>query len=471
MRVSAGRRTLVTAAIAVAALVLAGCGSSGSPSSSGSSGSASSGNASSPSSGSSSSGSAVASGSASSSSASASASSGGASSASGSAATPSGSTVKIGAVVTLSGPFAQIGQSHLAGAKLAVDEINKSGGAAGHPFELESKDEKADPQATVNGVRELLGSGVKLMLGGTTDSDCLGAAPLASNAGAIFIGTSCQTVLLETTKFVPGFFEIAPNNYMLAMATATYAHEHFSDLTSWDGISPDYEFGKEVWGDFQTDLKKLQPSVNFRKGVFVPLAETQFSSYISSVLTGLPANSEKTNGLFLSTFSATTAGLAKQGKSQNLFGHYGAVLNLGGSTPTAQALGADTPSIYFIYDYYDGAYKNATNTKFVSSYKAANKGEAPNAWAYEGYTAVMAYAAAIEKSNSVDPMTLRKTMAGMTFDTPKGPLTFRAEDHLLQSPVTVWHAVGDKSAPGGFKITSSEAIPAEKVLPPVNVGK
>lgn len=381
------------------------------------------------------------------------------------------SPVKIGVVVTLSGPLAQIGQSHLAGAMLAADQLNAKGGADGHKIELVQKDEKADPQATVTDVQQLLGNGVKLVLGGTTDSDCLGAAPLISNAGGVLIGTSCQTNLLETTKFVPGFFEVAPTNYMLSKATAQYAHDHFPDVQSWDGIGPDYEFGHEVWSSFQTDLKALQPSVSFGKNVFVPLTETQFGSYVSSLTSGLPSDSATTKGLFMSLFSAPTVGLAKQGKSQNLFGRYAAVLNLGGSTPTAQALGADTPPIYFIYDYYDGAYDNPTNTAFVSAFKSANNGDAPNAWAYEGYTAVMAYANAIEKAKSVDPLKLRDALAGMSFDTPKGNLTFRKEDHLLMSPVTVWHAVGDASAPGGFKITSSEAIPASEVLPPVNVGK
>ncbi len=382
----------------------------------------------------------------------------------------SGSPVTLGAIETISGPFAQIGQSKVAGMKVAINEINKAGGADGHKLVLSVKDEQASTTATVTDVRELLGAGVKLIMGGTTDSDCLAAAPLVNSGGAMMLGTSCQTNLLETTKFEPSFFEIAPNNYMLSKATAQLAASQFGNVKTWDGVGPDYTFGQEVWASFQSDLKKLEPAATFRKNVFIPLTETQFSSYISSLLSGLPANSAQNNGLFMSTFSATTVGLAKQGASYNMFGKYKVVLNLGGSTPTAQALGASTPSMWFIYDYYNGAYHNAMNTKFVSDYEAANGGQVPNAWAYEGYTAVQAYAAAIEKSHSTNVKTLIKTMAGMTFNTPKGPLTFRKQDHLLESPVTVWHVVGDSTAPGGFKVTSSSTIPIAKVLPPVNVG-
>lgn len=381
-----------------------------------------------------------------------------------------GGTVQIGAIETISGPFAEVGNSKIAGAKAAIAEINKAGGVDGKKLALTVKDEQADPDATVSDVRKLLGANIKLLFGGTTDSDCLAAAPLVSGAGGVMLGTSCQTNLLETSKFVPGFFEIAPTNYMLSMATAQLAATQFSDIKSWDGIGPDYEFGHEVWASFQQDVKQLEPSVTFRKNVFVPLTETQVSPYITSLTSGLPANSAQSNGLFMSTFSATTIGLAQQGKSYNLFGRYKVALNLGGSTPTAQALGANTPPLYFIYDYYNGAYNNPTNTKFVSDFKAANGGHVPNAWAYEGYTAVLAYAAAIKAAHSTDPQKISHAMAGMTFGTPKGTLTFRAQDHLLESPVTVWKVAGDASAPGGFKVTVSETIPVSKVLPPVHVG-
>lgn len=444
-----GSRCAAAAAVGVVSLgSLAACGGSssgGSASTGTGSGSSSSGGASSPA------GAAGASG-------------------SGSSGAATGSPVTLGAVETTSGPFAQIGNSKVAGMKVAIDEINKAGGAGGHKLSLSVKDEQASTNATVQAVRDLLGSNVKLLMGGTTDSDCLAAAPLVNGGGGVFIGTSCQTNLLETSKFVPAFFEVAPTNYMLSMATAQLAASQFGGVHSWDGVGPDYEFGHEVWASFQTDLKKLESSAQFRKTVYIPLTETQFSSYISSLLSGLPSNSAQNNGLFLSTFSATTIGLAKQGASYNLFNKYKTVLNLGGSTPTAEALGASTPPLYFIYDYYDGAYNNPMNSKFVSEYKAANGGKAPNAWAYEGYTAVQAYASAIAKSHSTDPQQIIKTMAGMTFDTPKGSLTFRKQDHLLESPVTVWHVVGDSSAPGGFKVTNAGTVPVSKVLPPVNVG-
>ncbi|HEY9389390.1 MAG TPA: ABC transporter substrate-binding protein [Mycobacteriales bacterium] len=378
--------------------------------------------------------------------------------------------IKLGAIVTISGPLAQIGQSHRAGAELAVKQINEAGGVLGRQIQLDVKDEQVNPSASVQAARSFLGSDTKLLFGLTTDSDCLAVAPIVEQMGGVLVGTSCQSNLLETTKFVPSFFEIAPNNAMLAKATAALASQKFPEVKSWDTVAPDYEYGHEVTKSYQDQLSEMDKDVSYRKDVFVPLTETQFNSHITSLLSGLPADSAKSTGLVMATFGATTIGLAKQGKSFDMFNKYATVINLGGSTPTAEALGADTPPMYFVYDYFDGAYDNATNTKFVEGFKQANDNARPNAWAYEGYTAVLAYKAAIEKANSTDPAKVKEAMAGMTFDTPKGSLTFRAEDHLLQSPVTVWQVKPDSSAKEGFTVTTSDSIPADEVLPPVNVG-
>jgi branched-chain amino acid transport system substrate-binding protein len=385
-------------------------------------------------------------------------------------AAPSGDPITIGFIATLSGPLAEIGLAHQAGAQLAESMINAEGGILGRPVKVEFKDEQLDPKATVQAVNDFLGSGVNLLAGLTTDSDCLAAAPIVDAGEGVLVGASCQSNLLQTTEFVPAYFQIAPSNYMLSRGTAQLAASDFPNATTWDGVGPDYEFGREVWAEFRTSLEELTPGTEFRQDLYIPLTETQFTPYITQLVDGLPADSAEKDGLFLSTFSATTIGLAKQGQPLGLFDKYNVVLNLGGSTPTAEALGADTPPMWFIYDYYHGAYDNPTNTAFVDGYRAANDGKDPNAWAYEGYTAIRAYQSAIEAAGSTESAPVIDAMAGMTFPTPKGDLTFRAEDHLLQSPVTAWRVQGNPDSPAGFDVTETRVIDPADVLPPVNVG-
>jgi branched-chain amino acid transport system substrate-binding protein len=58
----------------------------------------------------------------------------------------------------------------------------------------------------------------------------------------------------------------------------------------------------------------------------------------------------------------------------------------------------------------------------------------PDFFTAGGFAAAMAVAKALETAENWDTDTLIKTMEGMSFDTPKGPMTFRKEDHqALQS--------------------------------------
>ena len=64
--------------------------------------------------------------------------------------TSSGQTIKIGWVAPLTGACANDGQQMLNGAKLAVKEINASGGISGKQIELSPQDDKSDPKEAAN---------------------------------------------------------------------------------------------------------------------------------------------------------------------------------------------------------------------------------------------------------------------------------------------------------------------------------
>lgn len=366
--------------------------------------------------------------------------------------------IKVGLVAVMSGPLAEIGESHKRGAELAVQQINADGGIDGRKIELVVKDEKGDPNTSVQMARELLSDGVKLIAGYTLDPDCLAASPIISDGGGVLVGLSCQGDALTQDSLTDNYFQLAPSNTMLSRATAKVAAD--SGLDTWQGIGPDYDFGREVWSRFADALGEDKTG----KDVYVPLDATQVAPYVNSLLSALPDDSAKNTGLFMSTFSATTIGLVKQGEPYDFFGRYGEVINLGGSTPTAEALGADTPPMTFVYDYFDEAYDNEVNTTFVDGYREAYS-KRPNAWSYEGYAAILALKAGIEEAGSSEADKVAEALPGMSFEGPKGTFEFRAEDHLLMSPVTAWKVKGDASQDEGFAVLNSRAIPAEEVAP------
>jgi len=67
----------------------------------------------------------------------------------------SGETVRIGIIVTGTGPGAYQGEQALRGLELAKEEINKSGGINSKPVELIIEDSKTEPAAAVSAMNKI----------------------------------------------------------------------------------------------------------------------------------------------------------------------------------------------------------------------------------------------------------------------------------------------------------------------------
>src|SRR5208283_831548 len=62
----------------------------------------------------------------------------------------SAENIRIGAILSLTGNSASMGQSMREGLQLAVDEINKRNGVSGRKIEVDVQDSKGEPQAAID---------------------------------------------------------------------------------------------------------------------------------------------------------------------------------------------------------------------------------------------------------------------------------------------------------------------------------
>ena len=93
----------------------------------------------------------------------------------------------VGVNMSLTGPFAAIGESEMRGIELAVKEINADGGVDGRQIELKKLDDASDPARATTNVRQLISDGVVAILGPTTGSTTLGAYPFTERAKVLEI--------------------------------------------------------------------------------------------------------------------------------------------------------------------------------------------------------------------------------------------------------------------------------------------
>ena len=108
---------------------------------------------------------------------------------------------------------------------------------------------------------------------------------------------------------------------------------------------------------------------------------------------------------------------------------YGIKLATGGNILPAMVAYKQFPGMEGALYYYFGIPKNPANDAMVAQHYSQFKSP-PDFFTAGGFSAAMAVVTALKKTNGdTNTNKLISTMEGMSFDTPKGKMTFRKEDH------------------------------------------
>jgi len=123
--------------------------------------------------------------------------------------------IKIGVILSTTGPAAFLGDPEQKTLQLYVEEINKAGGIIGRPLELVLYDDGSDA-AKANGFtkRLLEDDKVDAIIGGTTTGATMGMAPLVDKAEIPFMSLGGGVAIVEPVK--KWMFKVAHNDRMAA---------------------------------------------------------------------------------------------------------------------------------------------------------------------------------------------------------------------------------------------------------------
>ncbi|SSW69621.1 Leucine-, isoleucine-, valine-, threonine-, and alanine-binding protein [Achromobacter veterisilvae] len=115
--------------------------------------------------------------------------------------------------------------------------------------------------------------------------------------------------------------------------------------------------------------------------------------------------------------------------------------------------------------YYYGIPKNPVNNWLVAEHQK-RYGQPPDFFTAGGMSAGIAIAAALAKTaGNSDTDTLIKAMEGMSFDTPKGKMTFRPEDHQAMQSMYHFRIKNDPSVPWAVQDLVKEIAPDQMSVP------
>ncbi len=109
--------------------------------------------------------------------------------------------IKIGSVLSVTGPAAFLGDPELKTMQMYVEDINKKGGVLGRQLQLVHYDDGSDANKANGFAKRLIDDDkVDILVGGTTTGATMSMAPLVEKAGIPFVSLAGAVVIVEPVK-------------------------------------------------------------------------------------------------------------------------------------------------------------------------------------------------------------------------------------------------------------------------------
>jgi branched-chain amino acid transport system substrate-binding protein len=131
----------------------------------------------------------------------------------GAAAKPSGTPVAIGAILSISGPYAPLGEPERNAITIAVADVNASGGINGHPLTVQILDDESKADTAQQLATQLVGQHVAAIIGGSISPTSEAIARVANDAKVLHVFlTPTQSVWNTKAGIRKYTFEATPHN-------------------------------------------------------------------------------------------------------------------------------------------------------------------------------------------------------------------------------------------------------------------
>ncbi len=348
-----------------------------------------------------------------------------------------GKPIRIGEINSYSGVATVFTFPYKEGLAMATKEINDAGGVLGRKIEYVHRDDKLKPDEAVKAARELvLQEKVDFLAGCITSAVGLAISAYAKDAKVLYFATHCQTSRLTWDE---GHTYVAHttnnvNQYVRVMARKAASFPY----KKWAHVSPDYEYGHNLWEEFWAYLKFLKPDVQVVQQNWPRLGETDHSSYITALL------QSGAEAYFSGLWGAQEIAFVKQARPFGLNEKLRFFSPAIGTPDELDPLGKEAPvgAITTTFPWYDeGTLKRHPklaewNKKYTEWAKANGvKDPQPKLGASWGYASGYIIAEAIKRAKSTEPDKVIAVLTeGFEMDFPWGKVIMRGCDQQALPP-------------------------------------
>jgi len=337
----------------------------------------------------------------------------------GAAMKPSGTPVTIGAILSITGPYAPLGEPERNAIQIAVADVNASGGINGHPLEVTILDDESKADTAQQLATQLIGQKVAAIVGGTLSPTSEAIARVANDAKTLQVYLTPTLSVWQTKTGIRKYtFEATPHNELEVTKLFTFMKNtlHTQKLAV---LHDDQLYGTQ--GTLVAEAESKAQNIPIVDEESYAVAATDVTPQLQK------ANASGADTILIYTAAPSAGILVRQvhqfGMRAHLIGTTGIV-----SDNFLKVTGKDGDGVYADMDL-DRTYPNALQKKLLAAYRAAYNAGANN-FASFAWDAVhlTAYALRTAKSSDGDKLAAAlETMQPYTGTT--GTYRFTAGDH------------------------------------------
>ncbi len=296
---------------------------------------------------------------------------------------------------------------------------------------------------------------VDLAVGPTSSGVALAMLPVAEEYKKILLVEPAVADAITGDKWNKYIFRTGRNSSQDAISNAVAMDK---DGVSVATLAQDYAFGRDGVKAFKDALKKAR----IVHEEYLPQNTTDFTAGIQRLIDALK---DKPGRKVIEVIWAGATPPFNALAAADLKKRYGIEVFTGGNILPAMASYKNFPGMEGATYYYFGIPKNPVNEALVAAHYKEFKAP-PDFFTAGGFSAAMAIVTAL-KATGGDTATnkLIKTMEGMSFDTPKGKMTFRKDDHQAMQSMYHFRIKADPAFTWGVPELVKEIKPEEMQVP------
>ena len=372
-----------------------------------------------------------------------------------SAAWAAGSEIRIAHIHSLTGPLEAYGKQTTIGFNLGLEYA--TGGTmtvAGKKLVVIEKDDQGKPDVG----KSLLAAAYSddkadIAVGPTSSGVALAMLPVAEEYKKILLVEPAVADSITGDKWNKYIFRTGRNSSQDAISNAVALDKPGVTIAT---LAQDYAFGRDGVKAFKDALK----TAKIVHEEYLPTSTTDFTAGAQRLIDALKDKPGR-KVIFI-----IWAGAGNPFKIADLdLKRYGIEIATGGNILPAMASYKQFPGMEGATYYYFGIPKNPVNDAMVAQHYKQFKSP-PDFFTAGGFSAAMAIVTALKKTNGeTDANKLISAMEGMSFDTPKGKMTFRKEDHQAMQSMYHFKIKVDPAFQWGVPELVHEIKPEEMQVP------